>query len=143
MTHRTIVRVRFGELDPYSHVNHAVYVAWFEAGRGEALHDVGMSLGRMAESGWQMVVTDLHVAYRIPAVAGDEVTIETIVSDIRGATCAWRQRALRAGPSGEDVVLCVAELRAGVTDLHGRPMRMSADVKSALALLAAPAEPPV
>ena len=32
-THRSRLRVRFSELDPYAHVNHTVYLVYFEAGR--------------------------------------------------------------------------------------------------------------
>ena len=33
--HRTTIRVRFYELDPYNHVNHSVYVSYFESARVE------------------------------------------------------------------------------------------------------------
>lgn len=125
--HRTSFRVRFGELDPYGHVNHAVYVAWFEAGRGEALASIGMSLQHMAENGWQVVVTDLQVRFRVAAVGGDEVTVETWLTEVGGATSRWAQRALRG-----DTVLCEAELRAGSTDSHGRPIRTPREVLEAL-----------
>ena len=47
MTHRTSVSVRFAELDPYNHVNHAVYVTYFEVARTVALTSVGMALGTL------------------------------------------------------------------------------------------------
>ena len=139
MVHRTSFRVRFGELDPDGHVNHAVYVAWFEAGRGEALEAIGMSLQHMAAQGWQVVVTDLHVRFRVAAVAGDEVTIETWLTDVGGATSRWAQRAMRG-----DTVLCEAELRAGSTDVHGKPIRTPRaviDALRSLVIAVAPEEP--
>jgi acyl-CoA thioester hydrolase len=142
MVHTTTFRVRFGELDPYNHVNHAIYVAWFEAGRAEALESIGMSLNAMAELGFQIVVTDLIVAYKVPAVAGDEVTVETWVSEIGGARSTWSQRIIRSGGAKADepatTVLCTAEVRAGCTNTHGRPTRMPPELKAALVLL----EPP-
>ncbi len=133
--HTTSLRVRFGELDPYSHVNHAVYVAWFEAGRSEALESIGMSLKHMADLGWQVVVTDLNVKFRRAAVAGDTVTIETWVSEIGGATSTWMQRACRG-----DEVLCEAEVRAGSTDLTGKPVRTSKEIREALRVLLIPSD---
>ena len=35
--HQLDIKVRFCELDPYGHVNHSIYVQYFEAGRVEAL----------------------------------------------------------------------------------------------------------
>ena len=127
MVHRTSFRVRFGELDPYNHVNHAVYVAWFEAGRGEALEAAGMSLQHMASQGWQVVVTELHVRFRVAAVAGDEVIVETWLTEVGGATSRWAQRLMLG-----DTVLCEAELRAGSTDAHGKPIRTPREVADAL-----------
>lgn len=137
--HQMELVVRFGELDPYSHVNHAVYVAWCEAGRGEALADAGVALHRMADLGFQIVVTDLHVRYRKPAVAGDRVVVETWISELGGVRSTWSQRVLRQlVGSSEPEVLCETEVRAGSTDTHGRPMRMPADIRSALQPLVAP-----
>jgi acyl-CoA thioester hydrolase len=127
--HRAELRVRFGELDPYNHVNHAVYVAYFEAGRVEALESVGIDLAELAGAGWQLVIVELAVRYRAPAVAGDLVTVETALADIGGATTRWRQRVLR-GPGDE--VLCSADIRAGVTDRRGRPRRIPPDMRAAL-----------
>ena len=36
MAHETTIAVRFSELDPYGHVNHAVYLTYFEQARCEA-----------------------------------------------------------------------------------------------------------
>ena len=40
--HTLSLKVRFGELDPYNHVNHSVYVGWFEAGRCEAMESADL-----------------------------------------------------------------------------------------------------
>ena len=45
MTHRTPISVRFSEVDPYRHVNHAVYIVYFEEGRTAALAAAGLDLG--------------------------------------------------------------------------------------------------
>ena len=142
MVHTTTFRVRFGELDPYNHVNHAIYVAWFEAGRGEALESIGMSLSAMAELGFQIVVTDLSVQYKVPGKAGDDVTVETWVSEIGGARSTWSQRITRTSPdTGSPTVLCTAEVRAGCTTTEGRPTRMPAELKAALGQLSLPDTP--
>ncbi len=139
MVHKTTFKVRFGELDPYNHVNHAIYVAWFEAGRAEALESVEMSLQAMADLGFQVVVTDLAVQYKVPGRAGDEVTVETWVSEIGGARSTWTQRITRCDlDAGGLTVLCTAEVRAGCTNSEGRPTRMPSELKVALARLDSP-----
>ena len=139
--HRLPVKVRFGELDPYNHVNHSVYVAWFEAGRCEAMADVGCSLARLAAMGAQVVVADLMVKYRKPAVADDTVIVETWIADLGRVVAHWVQRIVRVGVDGSVEVLCEAEVRAGACDDHGRPHRLPAAASTALARLVVADEP--
>jgi acyl-CoA thioester hydrolase len=160
--HETPLIVRFGELDPYNHVNHAVYVAWFEAGRTQALSDLGIPLHVMSERGCQMVVTDLQVKFRLPARAGDHVVVQTWLSELGAVRSTWSQRIVRrtvgeqhvaeqhvgehhvgeqfaAGEVLREDVLCEAEVRAGSTDTKSRPRRLDPEMKELLQRLAKPA----
>ncbi len=135
--HRLSLKVRFGELDPYNHVNHAVYVAWLEAGRCEAMASVGCSLATLADLGAQVVVADIAVKYRRPAVADDEVIVETWITELGRVVGTWQQRIVRSSPASEPgaepVVLCEATVRAGACDATGRPHRLPAAAADALA----------
>jgi acyl-CoA thioester hydrolase len=133
--HQLSVKVRFGELDPYNHVNHAVYVAWFEAGRCEAMADAGASLARLQTLGSTVVVADLTVRYRKPAVAEDMVIVETWIGELGRVVGTWHQRVLRASADGSFDVLCEAEVRAGACDLAGRPRRLPPEIAEALSQL--------
>ena len=126
------MKVRFGELDPYNHVNHSVYVAWFEAGRCEAMAAVGASLTRLQELGARMVVADLTVRYKKSAVADDTVVVETWIGELGRVVGTWRQRILRLTDDGTVEVLCEAEVRAGACDAHGRPHRLPPEAADAL-----------
>ena len=101
-THITPVVPRFGELDPYNHVNHAVYVSYFEAARCVALESIGMALPDLTERDIQIVVTQLEMQFKAPATARDLLQIETEVVEIRRASTRWQQRILR-DPSGSGV----------------------------------------
>lgn len=118
MPHTTSFRVRFAELDPYRHVNHSVYVSWLEAGRVEALEDAGLGLDQLQDDGVQIVITNIDVRFRGAAIAGDTVTVETSVEEVRRASSVWNQRVLR----GEQVLI-TATVTAGVCDESGRPIR--------------------
>lgn len=133
--HRLPLKVRFGELDPYNHVNHAAYVAWFEVGRCEAMASVGCSLATLAGLGAQVVVADLAVKYRRPAVADDEVVVETWIADLGRVVGTWQQRIVRPRPDGTAEVLCEATVRAGACDASGKPHRLPAAAADALRAL--------
>ena len=129
------LKVRFGELDPYNHVNHAVYVGWFEAGRCEAMADVGCSLTTLAQLGAQVVVADLAVKYRRPAVADDEVIVETWIAEMGRVVGTWQQRILRPCSDGTVELLCEATVRAGACDTAGKPHRLPLAAAQALSAL--------
>ncbi len=118
MTH---LAVRFSELDPYSHVNHAAYVTYFEVARTEALTDAGLPIEKVAVDGFQFVVTEIAVKYRRPAVANDRLEIDTWIVERGRASMRWSQRIRR----GEEV-LVTEDLRVGVTDVNGRPTKAPA-----------------
>lgn len=118
MAHETTIDVRFAELDPYGHVNHAVYVTYFEVARTEALSFCDVSIEVMADRGYQLVVTKLDVRFRAPATAGDRLVVDTAIGELRRASGIWQQRIRRG-----DEVLVTAEVTAGVTDTAGRPTR--------------------
>ena len=131
-THSTQIVPRFGELDPYNHVNHAVYVSYFEAARCVALEDVGMALPDLSDENVQIVVTNLEVRFREPATARDTLRIETEVAELRRASTKWNQRIIR---EADDTVLVQAQLTAAVCDNAGKPRRPPPDFMSRLGAL--------
>jgi YbgC/YbaW family acyl-CoA thioester hydrolase len=116
--HVTAHRVRFHELDPYDHVNHAMYVTYFEIGRVDALNEVQLGLDSLKQQGFQFVVTRLEVRFRTAASAGDDLEIHTGVSDFGRASTVWTQEILR----GSDRV-ATATVTVAVTDETGKPIR--------------------
>ena len=124
---RCELRVRFHELDPYGHVNHGVYLNWFETARIEAMDALGHGLTALRDRGVHLVVTEANLRFLRPAVAGDTVTIESEIADLRRATSWWHQRAVRDGQ-----VLAEVDVRSGTVDAQGRPVAAPADLVAAL-----------
>lgn len=118
MPHRLELKVRFYELDPYGHLNHSAFVQFFEVGRVELLDEAGLGLEAFSELGYQFVVTNIETAFERSVVAGDVLTVETEVLEVRRASSRWRQRLLR-----RDEVVARQLLRAAITDTTGKPVR--------------------
>ncbi len=131
VAHRTRFPVRFNELDPYDHVNHAVYVTWLEVGRVVALDDIGLGLDTLKTDGYQFVVTAIDVRFRRAATAGDVVEVVTGIATFGRASTVWRQRIER----GDDV-LVTADVTVGVTNAAGRPTKPPVHVMEGLRALA-------
>lgn len=128
MPHRFQLKVRFYELDPYGHLNHSAFVQFFEVGRVELLDDAGLGLDEFSELGYQFVVTNIETAFEKSVMAGDVLTVETEVLEIRRASSRWRQRLLR-----DDEVVARQLLRAAITDTAGKPVRAPASLSRQLA----------
>ena len=126
--HRFDVKVRFYELDPYGHLNHSAYVQFFETGRVELLERVGLDLESFAARGYRFVVNRISTSFDRPVHAGDTVTVETEVAEVRRASSVWRQRLVRNGE-----VVARQEVRAAITDNDGKPVRAPEDLVDALA----------
>lgn len=119
MPHETTIKVRFSDLDPYDHVNHARYLSFFEAARIEALDEMGFGMGLMKEQGMQIVLIETHARYHRPAGLHDELTITTTVGEPTRATTLWHQEARLS----DGALVASLDVRAAFTDLLGRPRR--------------------
>ena len=126
--HRFDLKVRFYELDPYGHLNHSAYVQFFETGRVELLEEVGLDLEAFAARGYRFVVNRIETSFDRPVRGGETITVETEVVEFRRASSLWRQRLLRGGE-----VVARQEVRAAITNVGGRPVRVPTDVTEALA----------
>lgn len=127
MPHTTNVQVRFYELDPYDHVNHAVYFSYFETARIEALASVGYDLTRLKEEGFHLVVSDVRARFHRPAVYGEILEITSSLVESKRVTSRWRQETRSGGE-----LVAALELTGAITDGTGRPRRAPAGFLEAI-----------
>lgn len=122
MPHETTVKVRFYELDPYDHVNHTNYLAYFETARIEFLSELGFGLDVMKERGVQIVVTGLTARFHGAARLHDVLIVTTEVVETGRVRSRWRQEMRRDGE-----LLATLDVEAAFTDREGRPRRVPED----------------
>lgn len=127
MGYQTTVRVRFYELDPYGHVNHSVYIQYFEAARAQWLAAIGYPLTRLQADGIQIVVTELNTKYLGSAGPDDELVVESELVGLRRVSMEFEQRIRR----GDEVLVSQRIVGATVTT-SGRPTRVPAQLAAAL-----------
>ncbi len=127
MAYVNSVGVRFYELDPYDHVNHAVYFSYFETARIEALSSVGYDLTRLKEEGFHLVVTDVRARFHRPAAYGETLEITSRLIESKRVTSRWGQIAAVEGQ-----VVATVELTGAITDAEGRPRRAPAGFLQAI-----------
>jgi len=84
-SHITKLRVRYGETDQMGYCYYGNYAQYFEVGRVEALREVGMSYKSLEDRGIMLPVSSFTVNYKSPAKYDDELSIETIITELKGA----------------------------------------------------------
>ncbi len=127
-SHRTDVRVRYGEVDSMGVAYHAHYLVFFEMGRTEYLRSMGASYRAFEDDGFMLVVVDVGVKYERPAHYDDVLTVHTWIAKAAGVRIrfeytVWRDETRLA--SGHTTLAC--------TTKAGRPCRVPAGMKRSIA----------
>lgn len=127
---RTPIDVRTGELDSFGHVNHAVYLHYFEHARFHALRDAGFSWSVLAERKWAIFVVRIEVDYLAEAHREDQLEVCTWADSFRRTSMVLHQE-LRRRAAPHDLVA-----RARVTAVwigpNRKPIRVPDDVRAGL-----------
>ena len=123
-------RVRSYELDGFAHLNHAVYLNWFEQARFDAFEVGGFPAPEIQERGWGVYVAKLEVDYLREARLGDELVVRTSVIELARSSIVFEQVASPADTP--HIVSARARVRAIFIGTDGRPARIPPDVRAAL-----------
>ena len=126
----TVIEVRMPELDSFGHVNHAVFLTYFEHARFRALADAGFDWSVLDENDWSIFVVRIEVDYVAEATRGDALLIRTWASGFRRTTMELGQVMVReADPT---VVVARARVYAVWIGPNRKPMRVPEAVKAGL-----------
>jgi len=115
------LKVRHYECDPLGHVNHAVYVNYFEIGRLEAMALAGLPFSAILKQGYTVVAADIFVQYKVPALSAEVLDIHSYIARFRGARMTWQQELYR---HQDGTLLALAEVNGAFTLANGRPVRI-------------------
>jgi acyl-CoA thioester hydrolase len=126
--HHVSVRVYYEDTDFSGLVYHASYLRFLERGRTEFLRGAGIDQSALhaGEAGVFFAVRRMVLDYLRPARMDDMLTVDTRVTEIRGASLRMSQRITR-----DDVVLLTAEVHIAVLS-RGRPVRLPPDLRTLL-----------
>lgn len=119
------------DIDELEHVSNLVYLRWvLEVAQAHSTA-VGYDTKAYRELGAVFVVRRHEIEYRMPAVAGDRIVLETWIESWAAAS-SWR--ATRITRASDGVVLASARTRwAWVAWGSGRPQRIPAELEQRFA----------
>lgn len=114
--------VPFRDIDPMQHVNNAVYLNYVTECGMQAAAAHGWSWERMRTAQFAIYLRSSRVQYLQPALLGDDLEIDTWVSDVRRAT-ARRHYTIRR--TADQALLARAHTYSVWVDPHsGAPVRI-------------------
>ena len=121
------IRVIFGDTDQMGVVYYANYLRYFEAARAAYWRSLGKTYKDLEAWGVALPVVEAHCHYRSPAYYEDLVSVETRVSELRGASLRFAYRIFR----GDDL-LADGTTRHAVVGRDGRPRAVPAALREAI-----------
>ncbi len=121
------VRVIFGDTDQMGVVYYANYLRYFEAARAAYWRSLGKTYKDLEAWGIALPVVEAHCHYRSPAFYEDLVSVETRVSELRGASLRFAYRIYRA-----DQLLADGTTRHAVVGPNGHPRAVPAALREAI-----------
>lgn len=126
----TAIDVRTSELDSFGHVNHAVYLTYFEHARFRALSEAGFDWDVLAERGWAIFVVRIEVDYVAEATREDRLLIRTWADSFRRTSMVLGQVMVRA--DDPDLLVAQARVTAAWIGSDRRPTRVPLEVREGL-----------
>tara|TARA_B100000809_G_scaffold266760_2_gene331310 strand:+ start:44650 stop:45063 length:414 start_codon:yes stop_codon:yes gene_type:complete len=79
---KTPLKIRYSETDQMGYAHHGNYAQYFEIGRLELLHDLGISYKKMEEEGLILPVYSIKTRFIQPAKFDDSLILRTILKEI-------------------------------------------------------------
>lgn len=124
-------RVYYEDTDMGGVVYYANYLKFLERGRSDAVRAAGISQSQMKDrDGIVFVVRRVEADYLKPGRFDDILTVETDLTDMKGASFTMPQRVLR----GQEVLL-TARIGVACMTLAGRPVRIPAEIRHSFSAL--------
>jgi acyl-CoA thioester hydrolase len=116
-------------IDELGHVSNLKYIAWMQEIAIQHSAAQGWPVERYLQSGAVWVVRSHFVTYIRPAFAGETITLQTWVSEIKQRSSLRRYLVVRAE---DQIVLVEAETNWVYIDRQsGRPVRIPDDLRAA------------
>ena len=114
------------EIDEQGHANNVVYVAWMQAAAVAHSATLGWTAERYRELGTGWVARSHTIEYLRPALAGEEILVQTHVADLKRVTSTRAYRIIRRA---DHELLARAETHWAFVDYAtGRPTRIPAEI---------------
>ncbi len=109
------LKVRSYELDGYGHVNHAVFLNYFEQARVEYLEQRGLSFSSLWKEGFFFVIARAEIDFLKPLDMSERIEIQGEIIDVGSTSVTLQQKIFRLP---EKELVCRGKFIAVFLDRH-------------------------
>ena len=99
--HKTLIQIRFADIDSLDHVNHAKHITYMEHARISYFTDVIKTPVAWKEEG--LILAKVVVDYKLPLLLGDTITVYTKCTRIGNKSFDLSYSIMKVLPLGEDL----------------------------------------
>lgn len=124
-TYRTPIEVRGYELDSFGHVNHAMYVSYFEHARWKMLNAEGVTLETFQKHKRWPVIASIEIQYLRPTYMGDALVVESRLVEYKRSSMQLEQKILKG-----DALVTQAKIRSVFVDEAGKPAALPEELET-------------
>ena len=96
------IKIYYEDTDAGGVVYHSNYLNFFERARSELFFQQGIIFGEANE---HFVARHINISFKHPAKLGDEIEIQTVLKELKKASCTLLQMAYK-----DDVLLACADV---------------------------------
>ncbi len=82
-------KTRYAETDQMGYIHHSIYAQYYEMGRIDLMHKIGISYKQMEKDGYILPVYTLQSKYFIPLTFDESITLKTYVKYLKGVRLAF------------------------------------------------------
>ena len=130
--HEMEVRVYYEDTDFSGVVYHSNYLKYMERSRTEWLRHLEIFHTDLEKDDSAFAIHRMTLKFGPPAVIDDLLTVRTTLQKLTGARSFLRQEVLRAEKSGEEVMLCGADVEVAFINHGGGAKRFPDDLREKL-----------
>jgi len=117
--HEIKFKTRYAETDQMGYIHHSIYAQYFEIGRIDLMHKIGISYKQMEKDGYILPVYTLNTKYFIPLTFDELITLRTYVNYLKGVRLSFVYEIFNeAGKKATE-----AEVVLVFADATGKPIR--------------------
>lgn len=123
-------RVRYAETDAMAVAHHSNYAVWFEMGRTDLMHTLGLPYAEIESRGYYLMLSGINIQFKRAARYDDVLTLKSTVLELRSRTITFGYQLHRQHSNGPDhaELLATGETAHIVTNKEYRPCRFPEDV---------------